>query len=577
MDFPDSAVAVVELRDALDRTQQYVKLSTPLTPTPYSCAADAHVLDLMMHIHESDVRCYIFRAPYFPLLLTFHPPAHSPRYSALGDALRGTLIKRILHPGATTSQIIDIYISTIKVLRLIDPSDVVLQTVASPVRAYLRQRKDTVRCIVTSLTDEHGDLYEELQRHHLVGDGPDSDDDEAGPGVNWQPRLRSTDSGTVMAGMAAAGGGGVAAQSADILGMLVSIYGSKEIYVNEYRAMLAQKLVANVTYDTGREVETLELFKVRFGEACMHQCEIMVRDVGDSKRLNANVHTTIKAKTANKAASEGAVNDGPRSAGADGAEVAPADVVTATIVSEHFWPSLVDDSMELHPWPEKQLTRFNDTYSVLKTPRSLLWKPTIGTVDLDLEFPDKDGQGMITRTFSVSPMHANLILFFDEDSEQKDAAAAAEQALSGKPVTLTDAQLSNFISRPVAEVRRKMSLWVTAGVVSMTPTASGVSYTANERPGDPVSAAEPVVDDQPSIEVKNLEKAIDMYKKFICGMLQNLGPKALEDIHNMLKMYTAASEDKYDKSPRELGVILNRLVMTEEIEKVDGTYRIRKK
>ena len=184
---------------------------------------------------------------------------------------------------------------------------------------------------------------------------------------------------------------------------------------------------------------------------------------------------------------------------------------------------------------------------------------------------------MITRTFSVSPMHANLILFFDEDSEQDDAAAAAEQALSGAPVTLTDMQLANLISRPVADVRRKMSLWVTAGVVSMTPTASGVSYTANERPGDPVSAAEPVVDDQPSVEVKNLEKAIDMYKKFICGMLQNLGPKALEDIHNMLKMYTAASEDKYDKSPRELGVILNRLVMTEEIEKVDGTYRIRKK
>ena len=41
--------------------------------------------------------------------------------------------------------------------------------------------------------------------------------------------------------------------------------------------------------------------------------------------------------------------------------------------------------------------------------------------------------------------------------------------------------------------------------------------------------------------------------------------------------YTAASEDKYDKSPRELGVILNRLVMTEEIEKVDGRYAIRRK
>ena len=37
------------------------------------------------------------------------------QYGALGDALRNTLIKRILHPGATTTQIIDIYISTIKV------------------------------------------------------------------------------------------------------------------------------------------------------------------------------------------------------------------------------------------------------------------------------------------------------------------------------------------------------------------------------------------------------------------------------------------------------------------------------
>lgn len=40
-----------------------------------------------------------------------------------------------------------------------------LETVAGPVRAYLQGRKDTVRCIVASLTDENsGDLYEELRR-----------------------------------------------------------------------------------------------------------------------------------------------------------------------------------------------------------------------------------------------------------------------------------------------------------------------------------------------------------------------------------------------------------------------------
>ena len=47
----------------------------------------------------------------------------------------------------------------------------------------------------------------------------------------------------------------------------------------------------------------------------MHQCDIMVKDVDDSKRLNANVHTTIKAKAADaKAKGEGG-EGGPRVAG----------------------------------------------------------------------------------------------------------------------------------------------------------------------------------------------------------------------------------------------------------------------
>ena len=41
--------------------------------------------------------------------------------------------------------------------------------------------------------------------------------------------------------------------------------------------MLAGKLLKNVSYDTSREVATLELLKLRFGEAAMHHCEIMVR------------------------------------------------------------------------------------------------------------------------------------------------------------------------------------------------------------------------------------------------------------------------------------------------------------
>ena len=43
---------------------------------------------------------------------------------------------------------------SMKGLRLLDPSGVVLEQVCSPVRKYLKTREDTVRCIVASLTDD---------------------------------------------------------------------------------------------------------------------------------------------------------------------------------------------------------------------------------------------------------------------------------------------------------------------------------------------------------------------------------------------------------------------------------------
>lgn len=48
----------------------------------------------------------------------------------------------------------------------------------------------------------------------------------------------------------------------DILEMLVSIIGSKDQLVNEYRVMLAEKLLNKSDYDIDSEIRTLELLKV---------------------------------------------------------------------------------------------------------------------------------------------------------------------------------------------------------------------------------------------------------------------------------------------------------------------------
>jgi len=75
----------------------------------------------------------------------------------------------------------------------------------------------------------------------------------------------------------------------DILSMLIAIYGSKELLVDEYRTLLSERLLQKAEYDTERELRTLELLKRRFGEFKMHNCEVMLKDMADSKRINNNI------------------------------------------------------------------------------------------------------------------------------------------------------------------------------------------------------------------------------------------------------------------------------------------------
>ena len=53
--------------------------------------------------------------------------------------------QRLLKPGADTSNIIQVYVCTIRALRHVDPSGVLLEAVSEPMRAYLKARSDTVR------------------------------------------------------------------------------------------------------------------------------------------------------------------------------------------------------------------------------------------------------------------------------------------------------------------------------------------------------------------------------------------------------------------------------------------------
>ncbi|KAF1784190.1 Cullin homology [Phytophthora cactorum] len=322
------------------------------------------------------------------------------QHGELLQEFRGALQSRLLQPGANTSAILDIYVSTIK--------GVLLEALSGPVKEYLRKRKDTVRCIVQSLTDEqNGDLFEELRRDNmrLIQHDDDSDDDEDISPDSWEPiRLKQTRQKH----------------------RAVNIYGSRELFVNEYRMMLADKLLQNLQFDTDRDVQTLELLKLRFGEDSLQQCEIMVRDIEDSRRLNVNVQSTAEKPEAN-----------------------------ATLAAEaSSGRETESEDFTLHPKMSKDIDAFKDAYHVLRNPRSLEWNPSLGSVQLSIELQGEE------REFNVSPLQATIVLYFEE----KDRWSVEELAAK---LEISDDLLLKHVS-----------LWVNHGLVSFASGRKDLVETA---------------------------------------------------------------------------------------------------
>lgn len=52
-------------------------------------------------------------------------------------------------------------------------------------------------------------------------------------------------------------------RNSDVVSMLVDIYGTRELFVNEYRALLADRLLTQFMDNIGDEIRYLELLKLR--------------------------------------------------------------------------------------------------------------------------------------------------------------------------------------------------------------------------------------------------------------------------------------------------------------------------
>uniref|UniRef100_A0A8C8D2X4 Anaphase-promoting complex subunit 2 n=1 Tax=Oncorhynchus tshawytscha TaxID=74940 RepID=A0A8C8D2X4_ONCTS len=445
-------------------------------------------------------------------------------------SLKTAFDTRLLHPGVHTSDIITVYISAIKALRELDPSMVILQVACQPIRKYLRTREDTVRQIVASLTgDAEGcsDLANELSRADPVTLETQDSEDEGSDPEEWTPDPKDAVTDKT----------GSKRRSSDIITLLVSIYGSKEIFIDEYRTVLADRLLHQFNYNTAREIRNVELLKLRFGESHMHYCEVMLKDVADSRRINTNIREE-ESRLAE--------------------EEQPPLSLSAMILSSEFWPTLKEEKMELPPLASQAMEAYTHRYEKLKAMRTLSWKPHLGLVTLDVELEDRT-----LTNLTVSPIHAAIILHFQDKS------------------SWTLEELSGVLGVPQEMVRRKLALWQQQGVLK---EEAGGRYSvletgsSRERPerGVMLIDSDEEGDSNTTTQSEQREEKLQLFWAYIQAMLTNLETMTLERIHSMLRMFVATGPIVTEMDVNELQAFLQRKVRDHQLIMSAGIYRLPK-
>lgn len=546
---------------------------------------------------------------------------------------------RILHPAASTTDILRVYISLIRAFSVLDPRGVLLDRVTRSIRRYLREREDTVRVIVKGLMGGDSSLVKR------------EDDDQGGHSSGGNTRGLEEDDLSDLAEDLLRGSTTTASQSAtagdeldfddmtwvpdpidagpeyrrikgtDVVGSLISLYESKEVFVKEFQAVLAERLLECRDYEGVSEevksyepeIQTLELLRGRFGEGSVQGCDVMLRDVQVGARTDANVRNEERLPSAK----DGEVE------------------FHAKILSHLFWPTQMKDEVAISgavggasgggwggmggAWgagagQKKQLykvpkeieelqKRYERGFEKLNGKRKLEWRDALGYVKVELELEDR-----IVEVRDARPWYVAVINAFGDNEV---GVGMGEEGEKWKRVRKTVKELRREWEMSEGLVRRGLQYWVTKGVLREIKPSSGAVQAGNEMyivverlddtsddpPLTPTKqttfntttagqgeeeeeVAEVDMDTSPDAGSEFAEQPLpaekQVYAQFIVGMLTNAaGPMGLDRIMMMLGMLVPGG---VRCGREEMAELVERLVREGRVEGGEGMggWRVKK-
>ncbi|KAI1205676.1 uncharacterized protein F4807DRAFT_271002 [Annulohypoxylon truncatum] len=460
----------------------------------------------------------------------------------LTDAFSSTLQKRLLHAGRSTLEILRTYIAMIRTFHRLDHTRVLLDRVAYPLQMYLCTREDTVRIIVTGLLTSREEVNTESRNTKLVelvelllqdsNEHRNERQDEDFDDLDWAPAPVD------------AGSNYRRRKSEDVIGTLIGALGSPEVFIKEFQSIIGERLLSEQS-GFKQEVGVLELLKKRFGESSLQACDVMIKDIQDSARLDGVIH-------------RGAVNH-PEKVNRDW-------TIHARILSRLYWPEVGEERFHLPPSVTEMQKMYETIFEHLKPSRKIKWLNHLGQATVELELEDR------TISEQVHTYEAAVIYAFSEENSSSWTFDDLWMKLEMDEDLLTAAL--EFWEKKHVLRRHPDNTYV---VVERLSDAEQPSLLQSAQPS--TAAAVDVTSGTPRKAKSGMsEKEKDkrqVYWQFIVGMLTNSSPAMpLGQISMMMKMLIA---DGFPWSNEELQEFLGEKIGDGELEIVGGKYKLIKK
>jgi anaphase-promoting complex subunit 2 len=443
----------------------------------------------------------------------------------LVDAFIENCHRNLLHSGANTVDVINMYNKTIRAFLIIDPKGVLLDKVVRPIRKYLKTRDDVIIKLVHGLLDTNPNTNNLIELAHELrncGDDLANKTIEDTYGLNWVPdpidALPDFKKGKV----------------SDIIESLVSIFDSKEVFIDEFNKLFGERLMNVHDYDVSEVKTYIDLLKSRFGKNEFTTLDVMIKDISDSEGINTMLKSTTETT-----------------------------LFHSSIISHNYWSTILDNlgennEFEVPPQIKKAFENFEHKFSEYKRGRLLKLVPSLGSVKLNLTFKNN-----VTKSFEVSPVKASVISLFDDEENELSIDTISEKL-----------KMSSYV------VTQVLQFWVKEGVLSeLTKTLYIVNDELdceNETTNDVLSPELESLPKTSSTKATNNSDYDDILWPYMHSILENFNTISLTRLKELLALTVPKS--KFDLSKLEKQAFdgyLDWLLEQGKVGMVKGMYTLK--